>query len=303
MKRFTLILLSVLILPTFLGNHNIYSSNVTINNSGNRTNLTAVENANEQEIANSNNDVFYEDEKIAVTSLTAGDFTVDGPSNGFSYASNVLTISSAGTYTISGVTITDIIVITASAEVILNNVDIKTSTRAPLEVQGNNAENASDNITATIKLKGENTLTPTGLNYAGLQLSNGANLILNGGEYVGSLFVDASEGNDSAGIGGGNGGIAGNITIIDGLINTYGGNMPGAIGVPEDQLRKAASMAVCKINIDSDLRLAMTATIRKYFNDHPDHFDPRQYLKPARAAIKAMVAHKITDVLGCDGKA
>ena len=79
--------------------------------------------------------------------------------------------------------------------------------------------------------------------------------------------------------------------------------MPGAIGVPEDQLRKAASMAVCKINIDSDLRLAMTATIRKYFNDHPDHFDPRQYLKPARAAIKAMVAHKITDVLGCDGKA
>ena len=87
------------------------------------------------------------------------------------------------------------------------------------------------------------------------------------------------------------------------LINENGGNMPGAIGVPEDQLRKAASMAVCKINIDSDLRLAMTATIRKYFSDHPDHFDPRQYLKPARAAIKDMVAHKITDVLGCDGKA
>lgn len=87
------------------------------------------------------------------------------------------------------------------------------------------------------------------------------------------------------------------------MINENGGNMPGAIGVPEDQLRKAASMAVCKINIDSDLRLAMTATIRKYFNDHPDHFDPRQYLKPARAAIKALVAHKITDVLGCDGKA
>lgn len=87
------------------------------------------------------------------------------------------------------------------------------------------------------------------------------------------------------------------------MINENGGNMPGAIGVPEDQLRKAASMAVCKINIDSDLRLAMTATIRKYFNDHPDQFDPRQYLKPARAAIKAMVAHKITDVLGCDGKA
>ena len=87
------------------------------------------------------------------------------------------------------------------------------------------------------------------------------------------------------------------------MINEIGGNMPGAIGVPEDQLRKAASMAVCKINIDSDLRLAMTATIRQYFNEHPDHFDPRQYLKPARAAIKAMVAHKITDVLGCDGKA
>ena len=87
------------------------------------------------------------------------------------------------------------------------------------------------------------------------------------------------------------------------IINENGGNMPGAIGVPEDQLRQAASMAVCKINIDSDLRLAMTATIRQYFNEHPDHFDPRQYLKPARAAIKAMVAHKITDVLGCDGKA
>ena len=87
------------------------------------------------------------------------------------------------------------------------------------------------------------------------------------------------------------------------MINAHGGKMPGAIGVPEDQLRKAASMAVCKINIDSDLRLAMTATIRQYFNEHPDHFDPRQYLKPARAAIKAMVAHKITDVLGCDGKA
>ena len=87
------------------------------------------------------------------------------------------------------------------------------------------------------------------------------------------------------------------------IINENGGNMPGAIGVPEDQLRKAASMAVCKINIDSDLRLAMTACIRKYFNEHPDHFDPRQYLKPARAAIKDMVAHKIVDVLGCDGKA
>jgi len=86
-------------------------------------------------------------------------------------------------------------------------------------------------------------------------------------------------------------------------INKFGGNMPGAIGVPEDQLRKAASMSVCKINIDSDLRLAMTATIREFFAEHPDKFDPREYLKPARAAIKAMVAHKIKDVLGCDGKA
>ena len=87
------------------------------------------------------------------------------------------------------------------------------------------------------------------------------------------------------------------------IINENGGNMPGAIGVPEDQLRKAASMAVCKINIDSDLRLAMTASIRQYLNEHPEHFDPRQYLKPARAAIKSMVAHKIVDVLGCNGKA
>ena len=86
-------------------------------------------------------------------------------------------------------------------------------------------------------------------------------------------------------------------------INQFGGNMPGAIGVPEDQLRKAASMAVCKINIDSDLRLAMTATVREYFAQHPDHFDPRQYLKPARSAIKDMVAHKIVNVLGCDHKA
>ena len=86
-------------------------------------------------------------------------------------------------------------------------------------------------------------------------------------------------------------------------INMYGGNMPDAVGIPEAQLREAAKMAVCKINIDSDLRLAMTACIREYFAEHPDHFDPRQYLKPARAAIKAMVAHKITDVLGCDGKA
>jgi len=86
-------------------------------------------------------------------------------------------------------------------------------------------------------------------------------------------------------------------------INQYGGNMPGAIGVPEDQLRKAASMAVCKINIDSDLRLAMTASIREHFALYPADFDPRQYLKPGREAIKKMVAHKIVDVLGCDGKA
>ena len=86
------------------------------------------------------------------------------------------------------------------------------------------------------------------------------------------------------------------------MINKYGGNMPGAIGVPEDQLRHAAELSVCKINIDSDIRLAMTGNIRKYFAEHPDHFDPRQYLKPARAAVKAMVAHKIKDVLGSDGK-
>ena len=85
-------------------------------------------------------------------------------------------------------------------------------------------------------------------------------------------------------------------------INRFGGKMTGAIGVPEDQLRQAASMAVCKINIDSDLRLAMTASIREYLAEHPDHFDPRQYLKPARQAIKDMVSHKIVDVLGCDHK-
>ena len=87
------------------------------------------------------------------------------------------------------------------------------------------------------------------------------------------------------------------------LINKYGGNMPGAVGVPEDQLRKAASMAVCKINIDSDLRLAMTASVRQYLAEHPDHFDPRQYLKPARQAIRDMVSLKIVNVLGCNGKA
>jgi fructose-bisphosphate aldolase class II len=87
------------------------------------------------------------------------------------------------------------------------------------------------------------------------------------------------------------------------MINQYGGNMPDAIGIPEDMLRKASSMAVCKINIDSDLRLAMTGTIRKYMAENPSHFDPRQYLAPARTAIKNMVARKIQTVLGCEGKA
>ncbi|MBQ0133870.1 MAG: class II fructose-1,6-bisphosphate aldolase [Clostridiales bacterium] len=87
------------------------------------------------------------------------------------------------------------------------------------------------------------------------------------------------------------------------LVNKYGGAMPGAIGVPEDQLRQAARMAVCKINIDSDLRLAMTASVRQYLYEHPADFDPRAYLKPGRANIKAMVKHKIVDVLGSDGKA
>jgi len=87
------------------------------------------------------------------------------------------------------------------------------------------------------------------------------------------------------------------------MINKFGGAMPGAIGVPEDQLREAARSAVCKINIDSDLRLAMTGTIRQFFAEHPDKFDPREYLKPARANIKEMVRHKLVNVLGCNGKA
>ncbi|MBQ7595628.1 MAG: class II fructose-1,6-bisphosphate aldolase [Clostridia bacterium] len=86
-------------------------------------------------------------------------------------------------------------------------------------------------------------------------------------------------------------------------INKYGGKMPDAIGIPEEMLRQAATMAVCKINIDSDLRLAMTAAIRKHFVEEPTHFDPRQYLKPARDAIQGMVEHKINEVLGCAGKA
>jgi len=87
------------------------------------------------------------------------------------------------------------------------------------------------------------------------------------------------------------------------MINEFGGNMPGAIGVPEDQLRQAARLSVCKINIDSDLRLAMTGTVRKYLAEHPSEFDPRKYLGPARENIKQLVKHKIIDVLGCDGKA
>ena len=87
------------------------------------------------------------------------------------------------------------------------------------------------------------------------------------------------------------------------MINANGGKMPDAIGIPEDMLRKAASMAVCKINIDSDLRLAMTGTIRKYFNENPSHFDPRQYLKPARDSIREMVRHKLIKVLGSNNKA
>ena len=85
-------------------------------------------------------------------------------------------------------------------------------------------------------------------------------------------------------------------------VNKYGGNMPNAIGIPEEQLRQAAKMSVCKINIDSDIRLAMTANIRQHFCEHPDHFDPRQYLKPARQAVKEMVARKIVNVLGSDNK-
>ena len=84
--------------------------------------------------------------------------------------------------------------------------------------------------------------------------------------------------------------------------NEFGGNIPGAQGVPEEMLRKAAQMAVCKINIDTDLRLAMTASVREYLAQNPSEFDPRKYLGPARDAIKGMVAHKIKDVLGSSHK-
>ena len=87
------------------------------------------------------------------------------------------------------------------------------------------------------------------------------------------------------------------------IINKFGGEMPDAIGIPEDMLRQAASMAVCKINIDSDLRLGMTAGIRKHMFENPSNFDPRGYLSPGRDNIRAIVKHKIVNVLGCDGKA
>ena len=86
------------------------------------------------------------------------------------------------------------------------------------------------------------------------------------------------------------------------MVNEYGGAMPNAIGVPEEMLNQAAKMAVCKINIDSDLRLAMTASIRKHMHDHPDHFDPRQYLTVARSNLKEVVRHKIKNVLGSSNK-
>lgn len=86
------------------------------------------------------------------------------------------------------------------------------------------------------------------------------------------------------------------------IVNDFGGKMPDAIGIPEEMLRKAATMAVCKINIDSDLRLAMTASVRKHFVEHPDHFDPRQYLTDARNNIREVVKHKITNVLGSNDK-
>ena len=86
------------------------------------------------------------------------------------------------------------------------------------------------------------------------------------------------------------------------IINENGGNMPDAIGIPEDMLRQAATMAVCKINIDSDLRLAVTAAVRKHLVEHPDHFDPRQYLGDGRAYVREIVKHKIINVLGSNDK-
>ncbi len=85
-------------------------------------------------------------------------------------------------------------------------------------------------------------------------------------------------------------------------VNAYGGVMPGAVGIPDGQLRQAAQLAVCKINVASDTRIAITATLRRYFAEHPEHFDPRQYLKPAREAVKEMVRYKLRHVLGSAGK-
>lgn len=87
------------------------------------------------------------------------------------------------------------------------------------------------------------------------------------------------------------------------MVNLYGGVMPGAVGIPDEQLRHASELAVCKINVASDTRIAITGTVRKYFSEHPEHFDPRQYLKPARENIKELVRHKLRHVLGCAGKA
>ena len=86
------------------------------------------------------------------------------------------------------------------------------------------------------------------------------------------------------------------------LCNKYGGKIPGAKGVPEDMIREASKYGICKVNIDTDLRLAMTAEIRRYLAEHPEDFDPRKYLGPARNAIKAMVQHKIRNVLGSSNK-
>lgn len=87
------------------------------------------------------------------------------------------------------------------------------------------------------------------------------------------------------------------------MANKFGGKVGGAKGVPEELLRRAATSGVCKINIDTDIRLAMTASIRQFFAEHPEEFDPRSYLKPARQAVAKMVQHKIANVLGCSGKA
>ena len=87
------------------------------------------------------------------------------------------------------------------------------------------------------------------------------------------------------------------------MVNRYGGIMPGAVGIPDEQLRHASELAVCKINVASDTRIAITGTVRKYFNEHPEHFDPRQYLNPARENIKELVRKKLRYVLGCSGRA